>query len=205
MKTVDLAGKISAFEINCRNEPLKLTFDPDVNIFRRLDLSEIPPSINSLKGASSVLVVLADGLEPGFRAVVDMLKASLGLKQVDVMAESKLSEQKIAENDILLIGLPRHQKLLSPITDKLMLDQETFRLDSTSYHPHSDNFFGVFTHPFARDRVVAVFFPVSSPYAATVARKITHYGNYSYLAFSEGQNRDKGIWPIINSPLVYHW
>lgn len=205
VKTVDLAGKVSAFEIHCRNEPLKLTFDPNVNIFRRLDSSEIPPSINSLKGASSVLVVLADGLQPGFRAVVDMLKASLGLKKADVVAENKVSEQKIAGNDILLIGLPRHQKLLSQITDKLMLDQEAFSLNGTSYHPHSDNFFGVFSHPFARDRVVAVFFPVSSPYAATVARKITHYGKYSYLAFSEGQNRDKGIWPVINSPLVYHW
>jgi hypothetical protein len=38
-----------------------------------------------------------------------------------------------------------------------------------------------------------------------VARKITHYGKYSYLAFQGGKNLDKGIWPVETSPLIYEW
>jgi len=38
-----------------------------------------------------------------------------------------------------------------------------------------------------------------------VARKITHYGKYSYLAFQQGKNKDKGIWPVEKSPLVVEW
>jgi hypothetical protein len=38
-----------------------------------------------------------------------------------------------------------------------------------------------------------------------VARKITHYGKYSYLAFENGKNRAKGFWPIEQSPLEYRW
>ncbi|MGD2000613.1 MAG: hypothetical protein PVJ00_08590, partial [Desulfobacterales bacterium] len=34
------------------------------------------------------------------------------------------------------------------------------------------------------------------------ARKITHYGSYSYLAFNRGQNQAKGVWPTLASPLI---
>jgi hypothetical protein len=47
--------------------------------------------------------------------------------------------------------------------------------------------------------------PLSPQYADVVARKITHYGKYSYLAFQSGKNMDKGIWPVEDSPLVYEW
>jgi hypothetical protein len=36
---------------------------------------------------------------------------------------------------------------------------------------------------------------------AAAVRKITHYGKYSYLAFSNGENLVKGIWPPAASPL----
>jgi hypothetical protein len=39
-------------------------------------------------------------------------------------------------------------------------------------------------------------------YAKEVARKMTHYGKYSYLVFTEGRNQVKGIWPVLESPLV---
>jgi hypothetical protein len=63
----------------------------------------------------------------------------------------------------------------------------------------------VFEHPYAKNRVAALFMPLSSRYADIVARKVTHYGKYSYLAFENGKNQDKGYWPVKNSPLVYAW
>jgi hypothetical protein len=63
----------------------------------------------------------------------------------------------------------------------------------------------VFAHPIADNRVAALFWPLSEKYAETTARKITHYGRYSYLVFQNGKNREKGIWPPGRSPLVYDW
>jgi len=63
----------------------------------------------------------------------------------------------------------------------------------------------VFEHPTATNRVAALFMPLSAQYAEVVARKITHYGKYSYLAFQSGKNLDKGIWAVEISPLVYEW
>jgi hypothetical protein len=37
------------------------------------------------------------------------------------------------------------------------------------------------------------------------ARKITHYGKYSYLIFREGRNIAKGSWPMEDSPLERRW
>ncbi len=52
---------------------------------------------------------------------------------------------------------------------------------------------------------MAIFLPLSGDYAREVAGRLTHYGKYSYLAFNQGRNAAKGIWPISNSPLFYKW
>jgi hypothetical protein len=54
-------------------------------------------------------------------------------------------------------------------------------------------------------RRVALFLPLSPQYAEAVARKITHYGKYSYLAFQNGKNVNKGVWPVENPPLIFKW
>jgi hypothetical protein len=73
------------------------------------------------------------------------------------------------------------------------------------YTENSDAFLGVFHHPYNDRRIAAVFIPSSDPFAGMVARKITHYGKYSYLAFQSGRNSDKGVWPAEKSPLVHEF
>jgi hypothetical protein len=50
-----------------------------------------------------------------------------------------------------------------------------------------------------------LFLPLSSSHAEEVARKVTHYGKYSYLAFQNGANHAKGLWSTEKSPLEYRW
>ena len=73
------------------------------------------------------------------------------------------------------------------------------------YNETSDAFFGVFHHPFNDNRIAAVFIPSSNQFADMVARKITHYGKYSYLAFQSGKNMARGTWSVEKSPLVHEW
>jgi len=205
IKTIDLAGKITSFEIKSNAKPVKLSFDPNFNIFRRLHPSEIPPSINSLKGSSSVQAVVADDRETGAREIANILKVSLGFKKLEIVPENKTKDLTFFETDILLIGLPFRKDLLSQVPEQVVLNKKIFKLNDVEYNRNSDVFFGVFPHPISQDRVVALLFPISTQSADQVARKITHYGKYSYLAFSQGQNRDKGIWPTLNSPLIHQW
>ena len=53
--------------------------------------------------------------------------------------------------------------------------------------------------------VAAVFLPFSPEAANAAGRKIPHYGKYSYLAFSGGNNRVKGTWAAADSPAVHRF
>ncbi len=148
---------------------------------------------------------MADDRKSGAREVANILKVSLGFKKLEIVPENKTKDQTVIANDILLIGLPFRKDLLSQVPEQVVLDKKAFKLNDVVYNQNSDVFFGVFPHPFSHDHVVALFFLISTQSADLVARKITHYGKYSYLAFSQGQNRDKGIWPTLNSPLIHQW
>jgi len=56
-------------------------------------------------------------------------------------------------------------------------------------------------NPLSRQRFAAWFISRDPAQAKTVARKIPHYGKYSYLLFEGSVNRLKGIWDTRDSPL----
>ncbi len=130
---------------------------------------------------------------------------SRGLTNYTFDEENKISREQLFRKDILTIGYPQHKVLFRNLPDQIAIDPKSFILNNKAYKQSSDVFFGVFAHPFSENRIAALFFPLSSHQAESVARKITHYGKYSYLAFENGQNRAKGFWPIEQSPLEYRW
>jgi len=50
--------------------------------------------------------------------------------------------------------------------------------------------------------VLCVLLPFSAEAAAEAAHKIPHYGNYSYLSFTDGTNRVKGTWEAAPFPTM---
>jgi hypothetical protein len=200
-----VSGRVTPFELDSDNRPQKLIADPNDDLFRRLSPSEIPPAVNTLKSASSVLIVLSEKLDPEIKKAAGILALSLGLKHNAFVTEGELNGQMLAENDVLVIGLPRHNDLLQKMPARITVQSDAFVLNDRHYDKPSDTFFGVFEHPTATKRVAALFMPLSAQYAEVVARKITHYGKYSYLAFQSGNNLDKGLWAVETSPLVYEW
>jgi hypothetical protein len=152
-----------------------------------------------------VLTVLSEKLDPEIKKAAGILALSLGLKHNTFVTESELNGQMLAENDILIIGLPRRDDLLSKMPARITVQSDSFVLNDRRYNKAADTFWGVFEHPTATNRVAALFIPLSVQYAGVVARKITHYGKYSYLAFQGGKNLDKGIWSVESSPLIYEW
>ncbi len=205
IRKIDVSGQTTSFELNSDQQPQKLTADPDDDIFRRLSPPEIPPAVNAFKSSPSVITVLAESLDPEIIKAAGTLVLSLGLKHNRIITENELSRQLLAESDILMIGRPRRKDLLQKLPARVTIRPKSFSLDDRLYDKPSDTFFGVFEPPETTDRLVALFMPLSSRYADTVARKITHYGKYSYLAFNGDKNLAKGFWPVKTSPLVYIW
>ena len=199
------ADHTTPIEVDSADPPQKLILDPDVDMMRRLFDSEIPPSINALKSSPSVLFLLSDNIKPELKEAAEILVISLGLKAYEFVSDSNINQRQLYENDLVMIGYPNKKELLRRMPNEVVIHDQAFTLNQKSYDGASDVFFGVFTHPYVDDRIAALFWPLSSDDAEKVARKITHYGKYSYLAFHNGKNQDKGFWQINESPLVYQW
>ena len=204
-KKINVSGHKTTFEFNTVTPPVKLSADPNANIFRRLFPSEIPPTVNSLKSSFSVITILSSGINPELKESAKTLALSLGLKHNRIITEDQLNRQLLVDNDILMIGRPKQKKLLNHLPSALEIRPTSFILEKKIYDNPADVFFGVFSHPFGKNRKFALFMPLSAAHAEIVAAKITHYGRYSYLAFQGGKNAAKGYWPVERSPLVYWW
>ncbi len=204
-KRIRVFNKETPFQIVSDGRPERVVVDPDFDSFRRLYPQEIPPSINSMKGSPSVLIVLAKHAWPGIEEAAKTLTLSLGLRRFQIVPEDQLKEGAIRENDVLIVGVPEREELLSSLPPQVSVGKSGFALNGKAFSHPSLLFFGVFAHPMVEGRVMALFIPLSTAYVGQVARKVTHYGKYSYLVFRQGRNQVKGIWPISESPLIYQW
>jgi hypothetical protein len=204
-ETIDVAGRVTAFELASPKMPKKLIADPRADLFRRLSPSEIPPSVNSLKGATSVEIVLTEPKDPDLTRVAKTLIMSLGLKSYQMVSARELKQHKSGQSDILVVGQPPPGGLFERLPTGFGIRQNSFSIDGATFDKPTDAFFGVFDHPDAAQGIVALYMPLSADYAEIVAAKITHYGRYSYLAFQKGKNKAKGFWPVDTSPLIYRW
>ena len=200
-----LRGTKTAFKVSLQDRPSRLVADPEYDVMRILHPSEIPPSVNSLKGSSSVLLVLPKTAFSQSKEIANLLAESLSLKKFRILSEDELKERDWKENDILLLGLTEHVSPPFKKPEGLVLQKQRFKVNGKDYDRPSDSFFGVFRSSAREERVVALFQPLSEKHADEVARKITHYGRYSYLVFREGRNEAKGTWPVTESPLTYTW
>jgi hypothetical protein len=130
----------------------------------------------------------------------------LGLKGAKIVKETELKDDlKWQAHDILMVGRPRNLNILPPAARKLLTNPSGFTFQDVSYVDADISFFGVYSNPSDEKRVVGLFLPLSAEAAEQVDRKITHYGQYSYLLFKNGQNRIKGNWQAAESPLIHRW
>jgi hypothetical protein len=92
--------------------PSRLVVDPECDVMRILYPSEIPPSVNSLKGSPSVLLVLPKASFSRSKEIALLLADSLRLKDLKILSEDQLKDRDLKEKDILLLGLIENASLL---------------------------------------------------------------------------------------------
>ena len=198
-----LAGPEARFGLCLKTAPHRLVVDPDVDLFRLLDPGEIPPIINGIKGSGSLLAVVARSVSTEILEASRILLEGFGQKDAPILPEAETSPEQLKGHDILYIGLPKGKDYLSSLPGALSVSQNSFTLDGKTYDAAGDALFVVLPHPKDAERVVGLFLPLSAKGAASTARKIPHYGKYSFLVFQDGVNQAKGTWPVSASPLIH--
>jgi hypothetical protein len=198
-----LNGPKVSFTLRSKDRPRRLVVDPEVDIFRRLDPTEIPAVINNLKGSKSLVAVAARTALPEMIASSRILLEALGHKNAPVLSEAETSPEKLKGHDVLYLGIPERRVFLPVLPATVSLSPTAFTLEGKTYQNPGEVLFAVFPHSLDAGRVSALFLPLSGKPAGREAVKISHYGKYSYLIFRGGANQVKGTWPVLTSPLIH--
>jgi hypothetical protein len=204
--SVTIEGPAAPFQITVQGVPKRLAADPETHIFRRLAPEEIPTAINALKREAPLLVVVpSDRISPAQQQAAATLARALGRSAMSIQRETDLDPDQLATNDLVLLGVPGHPLLKRAIQENITLHPGGFDLNGQTYDDGQDSFFGVWPHPLSEDHIMAALLYGNLAHQEKIARKIPHYGRYSYLVFGGTTNRVKGNWPTAASPLVHVW
>jgi aminopeptidase N len=174
--------------------PLRIDVDPQFDLFRRLDPLEVPPSLGMLFGADRVTLVLPR--EDSHVAVTEWETFAKGWAEDDTGKLTIVFEDEIerlpADSAVWVLGSEnRWATAINNGESELATEDHCFAI--AVRHPDDDN---LAIGWIGADRADAL---------AGLARKLPHYGKYSYLAFAgaEPTNDAKGQWPVRDSPLVH--
>ncbi len=204
-RRVSLRGGKSSFSFSIDERPLRLTVDPQVQLFRRLDPREMPPTVNSIKGAKALTVVVAADLDERWKTVARRFCTALGVDAAKIVQETELASPTAESDPVVWIGKPVDVARLPAAESQFTLDERQFTVSGKSYSRRTSSFFGVFKTHDKPDRLVALFLPQSYESASVLSAKIPHYGKYSYLVFSGPSNQVKQTWPVTSSPVAIDW
>lgn len=200
-QTVAVNGARTAFLFTTPQTPRRLFLDPDADLFRILSPRELPPSVNRIKGARRLLVVVSKGCQAREETLRLLLK-SLGQAGATTVHEEELTAESLTGRDLLFCGVPERKGVLPPFPGGVSISPRGFVVDRHPFHNPDDLLFAVTGHRSHPERVVALFLPLSPTAAEKAALKITHYGKYGYLAFTAGENRGKGMFPPVDGESV---
>ena len=200
--TIDLSQKQQTIQLTLPARPWRLQLDPEFDVFRRLDPGELPPTLSEAFGADRLLMVLPSAAPAPQRA------AYQGLVQtwaegggIEVRWDKDLT-QLPADRAVWLLGWENRfrDQVAAGVGAQLNLSADTVQLGGQTLHRENQ----AVVLSARQNGAMLVWLGCDNPAAvAGLARKLPHYGSYSYLAF-EGDaptNILKGQWRVLDSPL----
>jgi aminopeptidase N len=209
MKKVAMTQKEQTFEMDVLENPLLLRVDPQFDLFRKLHYNEIPPSLSKIFGAEDLLILLPSKADKGSLEYYRELAktwANDSTKKIKTMMDSELS-QLPPNKSIWIFGLENF--FATAVKDGLKdydaeMTSEAVRFGKTSFKSNANSYIISVRHPANPGSVLVLLSTDSKEAAQGLARKLPHYGKYSYLVFEgkEPTNTAKGEWESSNSPLT---
>jgi hypothetical protein len=207
LRSVRIAERRTDFVLESATPPQLVELDPEFDLFRLLDARETAPSIGQLFGEPQVLAVLPAGASPArLDAYRKMLEFWSGGTQRFTIRTDREVDALPADRAVWVVG--RDNALArrwfgDDAAIGLAVDGEAIATGTGRIPFAGSSAVVVRRHP--RNVGKAIGWITVDPLEAApgLARKLPHYGKYSYLGFegSEPANTVKGEWPTSDSPL----
>ncbi len=205
---VNLTQSTQSFTLPLPSQPFRIDVDPEFDVFRTLHRDEIPPSLSKAFGSESAIILLPGHAEPPLlEAYRTLAETWSGEKKgtITILTDTEVPTLP-RDKTIWLFGwentyASQAQTSLSSF-DVERRDAE-IRVGTTTIPITGNSFVFATRNPDNPDHVI-IHLASDRPAALTgLARKLPHYGKYSYLAFEgdEPVQIAKGQWPTIGSPM----
>lgn len=193
-QTLVMNGKNLDIDIPLKKRPLRLSIDPRFDLFRQLDSSENPSTLGQLFGAKKLTIILPANDSSRIRDIYKQMAQAWSGRQHNIETVWDRDIDQLPEDrSIWIFG--GNNLFSTPF--KELLKQDTYNTKQQSIAltmKHPDN-------PELTIGLMSIHSPEAMP---GMARKLPHYGKYSYVAFTgnEPKNRLKGEWQLSKSALT---
>ncbi len=203
-----MMGREARFEFAVKGTPLSLEVDPEFDLFRLLDARETAPSLGQMFGDPEIVAVLPSKASPAALAAYrEMITFWTGGNAQKIVVRTDADKAALPTDRAIWVfgrdnALAAKWFASDPATD-FEVGADAIRADGgrIPYAGHSAVI--VRRHPGNAGKAIGwvVVDPIEA--APGLARKLPHYGKYSYLGFAgiEPANDVKGEWPAADSPL----
>ncbi|NMT63645.1 M1 family metallopeptidase [Marinobacter orientalis] len=208
-REVKLTQETSEFSLALHARPLRLAVDPAFDLFRRLHRQEVPPAISQAMGDKKVLVVLPSSApERVLTAYRQLGKSWQGGRDSDV--ELIRDDELVTLPDDRTIWLFGWNNRFRKAMDKALegydyaLADGGVTIDGQALDQSEHAVVAVARQSGDSEHALAWLASGNTAALPGLARKLPHYGKYSYLGF-DGEAPDnilKGQWPTVSSPLT---
>ncbi|MEW8505313.1 MAG: M1 family aminopeptidase [Candidatus Thiodiazotropha sp.] len=208
--TISATRRETPFALDVSAKPTRLQVDPWFDIFREIDVGETPATLSRLFGSKRVLILLPSKAEgqhlQAYRALARQW--SDGYDDVEIRLDSDL-EKLPRDRPVWLLGRDNRfqDELLSLLsTSPVALGREKIDITASSFDTAGHSFILSKRNP-DNDQTLAWIVGSSAAATSRLARKLPHYGKYSYLVFKgdKAQIALKGEWSVTQSPLRFNF
>jgi Peptidase family M1 domain len=201
--TVALAEPVTRREFILDDRPLAVHVDPDFDVFRRLHPAEVPPTIGQALGAASVLIVVPGQGDPAMVQAYDRLASQWAEdRKYSVVKEDRAALSPPQNTTVWVFGTAELGSLSArALPPGVSVTAHRWLIAGTAYDPSQQSLVMTTAHPNHPDHTVNWLIASHPHWVPAIARKLRHYGKYSYLVFTADAVVDKGIWPTAASPL----
>jgi hypothetical protein len=167
--------------------PLSIHFDPQSDLFRRLQTGETPPILRDIT-LNSASIVLIDDERPEFTDAARVLAKRLLDNPPRFLAAGQSPG-------------PAQPLLLITSAQRLAGQLERLQLKLPADLPKVDHGAAVWTARLANNTPVLVVSAESTAELQALLRPLPHYGGQSYVLFDKGRALSRGLWPLSRGAL----
>lgn len=173
--TKNITEKRNNVSIDLQDNPLKIVVDPEYDLMRRLEQKEMIPVLSRFFGSAKKLVILeSEEARLRFEPLISRLKDD----RWNITTAQQVKNSELSQQSILFLGSN------SSVSRSLFAGID---------HPQSGFTLEVRKNPLNADHVAVLVSANSANEVQAVARRLSHYGKYSYLHFQRGRIQKKTI------------